>query len=550
MAYLQKKKIRGGVYYYFTQTKRIDGKSKKVQQVYLGTPEQIFDKCTEISGADAPVKASHLEFGLPAALYQQALEIGLIPLINSYATVTGPSLDVGQYLTLAAINRVCEPRSKNGIGSWYGRTSLPGLFTIPVKRATGRLFWQAMDRLPTSAVAPIEKDLWGTILEQHSIVLDMLMYDTSNFYSYLAEQTPSELNQKGRNKASRHHLRQVGMSVSVVRGLGLPLIHELYEGSEPDATLFPTAISRTIDRVREVSGGKVEKLTVVFDKGNNSQGNITELSDRKVHFIGSLSPSHYPTLSSIRLSRFTPVELENGSEALVFDTQAKAFDRSVRVVVTYNPRTARKQEKRFQKNLGKALAELAQIRWSKVKDPEAKIRETVTPVFPASLFEVQGEGANVKVGLDQRAVRVYRKRFGKNLIFTDRHDLSVIDVVQAYRDRDEVERVFGEMNDPETVPFQPVRHWTDQKIVIHAFICILGLLLLKLLQLKLKRQGITLSLAIIKEELAPVHLQIFVSQSGKLLKIISDRSKLQAQMFDLLSLEKTASLLGAQFDSS
>jgi len=544
MAYLQKK-IRGGVYYYFTQTKRIDGKSKKVQQVYLGTPEQIFEKCTGVSGPDAPVKASHLEFGLPAALHQQALEIGLIPLINSYATVTGPSLDVGQYLTLAAINRVCEPRSKNGIGSWYGRTSLPGLFTIPVKRATGRLFWQAMDRLPTSAVAPIEKELWGTILDQRSIVLDMLMYDTSNFYSYLAEQTPSELNQKGRSKASRHHLRQVGMSVSVVRGLGLPLIHELYEGSQPDATLFPTAISRTIDRVREVSSGKVDKLTVVFDKGNNSQ-----LRNRKVFFIGSLSPSAYPTLCSIRLSRFMPMELENGSEALVFDTQAKAFDRSVRVVVTYNPKTVRKQEKRFQKNLGKALAELAQIRWSKVKDPEAKIRETVTPVFPASLFEIQGEGPNVKVGLDQRAVRAYRKRFGKNLIFTDRHDLPVIDVVQAYRDRDEVERIFGEMNDPETVPFQPVRHWTDQKIVIHAFICILGLLLLKLLQLKLKRQGPTLSLAIIKDELAPVHLQIFVSRSGKLFKIISDRSKLQAQMFDLLSLGKTASLLGAQFDSS
>ena len=550
MAYLQKKRIRGGVYYYYTETKRIDGKSKKVQQVYLGTPEQIFEKCTSLDGPDVPVKASHLEFGLPAALYQQALEIGLIPLINSYATVTTPSLDVGQYLVLAAINRVCEPRSKNGIRSWYERTSLPGLFSIPVKRATGRLFWQAMDRLPTSAVAPIERDLWGTILEQHSMPLDMMVYDTTNFYSYLAEQTPSELNKKGRNKASRHHLRQVGMSVSVIRGLGLPLIHELYGGSENDATLFPTAISRTIDRVREVSSGRIEKLTVVFDKGNNSPGNISQLSSRKVHFIGSLSPSYYPTLCSIRLSRFTELELENGSKQLVFDTHAKAFDRTLRVVVTYNAKTARKQGKRFEKNLGKALAQLAQVRWAKVKDPEAKIREIVSPMLPAYLFSVQGEGAHLTVGLDQSAAKAYRKRFGKNLIFTDREDLSVKDVVQAYRDRNEVERVFGEMNDPETVPFQPVRHWTDQKIIIHAFICILGLLLLKLLQLKLKRQGITLSLPIIKDELEPVHLQLFVSRSGKLFKIISDRSKLQTTMFDLFSLEKIATALGAHYDSS
>ena len=79
------------MYYYYPQTKRIDGKSQKVRQVYLGTPEQIFEKCTAVSGPEAPVKASHLEFGLPAALYRQALELGLIPLINSYATVTGPS---------------------------------------------------------------------------------------------------------------------------------------------------------------------------------------------------------------------------------------------------------------------------------------------------------------------------------------------------------------------------------------------------------------------------------------------------------------------------
>ncbi|MFC1836377.1 hypothetical protein ACFL2Q_16920, partial [Thermodesulfobacteriota bacterium] len=203
-----------------------------------------------------------------------------------------------------------------------------------------------------------------------------------------------------------------------------------------------------------------------------------------------------------------------------------------------------------QRNLGRALAELAQIQWSKVKDPEAKIRQIVSPRLPAYLFAVQGEGADLAVGLDQPAVRAYRKRFGKNLIFTDRKDLLVTEVVQAYRDRNEVERVFGEMNDPETVPFQPVRHWTDQKIVIHAFICILGLLLLKLLQLKLKQEGITLSLAIIKDELSPVHLQIFVSRSGKLFKIISHRSKLQAKMFDLLSLQKTASALGAQYDSS
>jgi transposase len=314
--------------------------------------------------------------------------------------------------------------------------------------------------------------------------------------------------------------------------------------------MFPTAMSRTIERVRELSGGRIEELTVVFDKGNNSSENIRGLAEEGVHFIGSLSPSYYPELCSVQLSRYTPLKLESGAEILGFEAEVKAFDRSIRVVLTHNDSAARKQEKRFQKNVGRALAELNQLRWSRVKDPEAKIRELVAPKLPAYLFQVQGSGANLKVGLDQKAVRAYKKRFGKTLIFTDRNDLTAEQVVQAYRDRNEVEQLFGEMNDPMTVPFRPVRHWTDQKIVVHAFICILGLLLLKLLQLKLKDQGISLSLEIIKDELSPLHLGLWVTRSGKLFKIVSDRSKLQAKMFCILSLHKIATMLGCHPDTS
>jgi transposase len=550
MSYLQKKSIRGHTYYYYTVTKRVEGKSSKIQQVYLGTPDQIFEKCSSAQEPELPVKTSHLEFGLAAALYQQALELGVIPLINSYATTTSAYLDVGQYLVLAAINRVCEPKSKNGIAAWYKKSILPSLFSIPVSCATGQRFWDAMDRLPVETIPHIEEGLWTNTLQQFSVPLDWLIYDTTNFFSYLAEQTPSELNQKGHNKAFRHHLRQVGLAASVVRGLGLPLIHELYGGSENDATLFPTAISRTIERVRALSRGNVESLTVVFDKGNNSSPNIGSLSREGVHFIGSLSPAHYPELCSIRLSRYTPVTLENRREVLAFDTKTKAFDRSIRVVLSYNGATARKKQRRFQKDLGKALADLSQVHWAKVKDPESKIRDVVSPKLPAYLFRTQGEGAKLQVGLDHKALKNYTNRFGKILIFTDRTDLTAQEVAQAYTDRNEVERLFKEMNDPAAVPFQPVRHWTDQKIVVHAFICILGLLLLKLLQLKLKRQGIILSLEIIKDELSSVQLGLWITRSGKLHRLLSDKSKLQARMLEILSLQNVASTLGVQPNSS
>lgn len=279
-------------------------------------------------------------------------------------------------------------------------------------------------------------------MEDFSIPLDWLIYDTTNFYSFLAEQTPSELYEKGKNKACRDHLRQVGLAVSVVRGLGLPLIHELYGGSQHDGPLFATSISRTIERVRKLSHDQVEEITVVFDKGNNSAENIQSLSQGKVHFIGSLSPSNYSDLCSIRLSRYIDATLANGRKVRLFDTKAHAFERSIRVVITYNEAAARKKEKRFKKDLGRALAELNLVRWAKVTDPEAKISALVAPKLPAYLFKTEGTGANLKVGLDQKAVTAYKKRFGKTLIFTDRTDMTALEVAQAYTDRNEFERLW------------------------------------------------------------------------------------------------------------
>jgi len=51
------------------------------------------------------------------------------------------------------------------------------------------------------------------------------------------------------------------------------------------------------------------------------------------------------------------------------------------------------------------------------------------PKLPAYLFKAQESGANLKVGLDSKAVTTCKKRFGKSLVFTDRTDLSALQVV-------------------------------------------------------------------------------------------------------------------------
>jgi transposase len=60
------------------------------------------------------------------------------------------------------------------------------------------------------------------------------------------------------------------------------------------------------------------------------------------------------------------------------------------------------------------------------------------------------------------------------------------------------------MKDPQFVSWRPLRHWTDQKVRVHAFYCVLALLLAALLRRALAQQQITLSITRILETLSQI----------------------------------------------
>jgi len=68
-----------------------------------------------------------------------------------------------------------------------------------------------------------------------------------------------------------------------------------------------------------------------------------------------------------------------------------------------------------------------------------------------------------------------KKLFSKRILFTNRDDWPVADVVAAYRSQSEVESGFRQMKNPHVVSFGPMHHWTHSKIRVHVFYCVLAL---------------------------------------------------------------------------
>ena len=100
------------------------------------------------------------------------------------------------------------------------------------------------------------------------------------------------------------------------------------------------------------------------------------------------------------------------------------------------------------------------------------------------------------------------------------------------------------MKDPYFVSWYPMFHWTDQKIRVHAFYCVLALMLSSLLQRELAQKNIFMSIPSIMESLNDIQeIMLLYSPLEKKTSvkkhfIFSDIDKIQELLFQTLGLEQ------------
>jgi transposase len=75
--------------------------------------------------------------------------------------------------------------------------------------------------------------------------------------------------------------------------------------------------------------------------------------------------------------------------------------------------------------------------------------------------------------------RLVDHRLGRTVLLTNRMDCSAEQVAIGYSGQQEIERVFRGLKEGDWLGWGPMYHWTDRKIRIHAFYCMLGISLLQ-----------------------------------------------------------------------
>jgi len=161
-----------------------------------------------------------------------------------------------------------------------------------------------------------------------------------------------------------------------------------------------------------------------------------------------------------------------------------------------------------------------------------------------------GDNLEFKFWTDQGAFEVLKRtRLGKRILCTDNHDWSTEQIILGSRAQSVVEDAFKRMKDPHWVTFCPPFHWTEQKLRVHAFYCVLALTLTSLLQRKAAQACIELTIPALLEQLSDVTevINLYASQPGRgrlrAEYVLSDRSALQDKLCRIFDVYKLAQRL-------
>jgi transposase len=517
MASLQRRIVHGHAYYYLVESRRVNGRPRPVVLQYLGSADTLFKRLQQ--APSKPLHARVLQFGGVAALYELAQRLQLVQLIdqNVPKRKQGPSL--GQYMLVAAINRCLAPTSKLRMPAWLSSTSLPRWLGLSAQQFSAPRFWDNMDLLTEDKIETISQALSRRVIETFQLDLSSLVFDCTNFDTFLDTENASQLAQRGHAKSKRSDLRIVGLALLVSVDFHVPLLWKVYPGNQHDSQTFAQVLKELTTRF-QVFARECQSITLICDKGNNSAQNQETLDHTHFHFVGSLVPSHYSDLLAIPRKRFRRLQDARLKPTRAYRLQRKVWGEERTLLITFSPELQRKQRRGIEQHLAKkrrALQELqAKLRRSQKPGAKGKgytreslakhARQICSGQYMAQLLKVSVKPKGKRLVLTYRTdaaalARIHQQQLGKRILFTDQKDWSDDQIVLAYRSQSHVEDAFRAMKDPHFLSWEPMFHWTDSKIRVHAFYCVLALILASLLQRQAAQNGIALSVKAMFEAL-------------------------------------------------
>jgi len=520
---------------WFVESRRVNGKPRPVVLAYLGKADDLLKRLQGLQS----YKLKSYSHGAVSALIDVAAKLDIVGILNKHVKSSRHymakkpvrnHLTTGITFVLGAIGRVSMPTSKMGWWNWARTTTVEYLLRCSLSKVDSQHFWDLMDSFPAEAIPKAEQEILNRLLDIYQIRTDTLFYDTTNFFTYIdTTNTHNDIAQRGKNKQKRNDLRQVGLAMVVSKEDHIPLFHHSYQGNLQDCTVFREVIVKIKERMESL-GMDQNTHTLVFDRGNNSKKNLSVVRDLGFYYVGALTPYHHKEIIDRAMGEeMTTVSLNN-NPIDVYRERRTIWGDERTILVFVSDRLKAGQIRGIYQSLAKKEKSLKELQGA-LSNPRGKKRnkeeleekikgialgQHLKNILRWKLIEV-GEGKfYLDYQIDQEQLHETEQRLGFRMIMTNRHEWTSEEIIAAYYGQSRVEHAFRNMKNPYHLALKPQYHWTDQKIRVHYFICVIGYLLSCIIWREARQKaGYTGSLDNLLDTLNGIRLGTMLEESKK-----------------------------------
>ncbi|MCL6634195.1 MAG: hypothetical protein K6T29_00270 [Peptococcaceae bacterium] len=507
MASIIKKKIKGQIYYYAAESRRVDGKPRIVWQKYLGKVGDIVAAVTSAGNLPAPKSAKIYSFGAEAALLGIARRLAVREIINKHAGRMFEDLDPGEYILTCAISSCTNPGAR--MADWFAGTVLRRQCIVNTRQLTEKRYLEVAGLLTGDVLGTIQRDLAGRICTEFGIGTRCLIYHNITLPGPPAA---GALQSEQANP-------KIGLLVS--SDFFVPLFYEIYR----DGFSGPAPEKKYTDRLIEclqTLGRPAADVTVVKHLCSVPAEINRGRAGAQYRILGELAGEDSEDLLAIPLERFHLLKKNRRDKVMVYRCARKISGENTTVLVVFSEKEMRKQLEALQAGLHKCINQLVELqaclqmrRAGEAEENmslslvEKRVEEILSNPLIKSMVDVsldcdRAGRVNLSFAVKENPLTPARERnLGKRIIFTTNNNWDNEEIYNAFRGRWELEEVLRAAGkpgpgSPGRLPRGVARRGLD------VFCTVLGLTLQTLLQRELHRYGIAGSIAEILQTLSGI----------------------------------------------
>lgn len=336
--------------------------------------------------------------------------------------------------------------------------------------------------------------------EIYTRVKTIAFYDVTTFYFESFDS--DELGARGMSKENKTNEVQVVLGM-LVDGEGIPIDYELFRGNTSEMNTIVEVVNNYKAK------NKLEKVTVVADRGLNSRLNLKSLTDLNFDYIVAQSIDRLPAETKEKIFREDNWDQEfvaqDGSETFKVKTikQSSAPELDNEIIVTWSA----KRQAHDLKVLNERFDKCKQLLDRGTGAVDASIKHGVRQFLRIK------KGAKVAYATNDDLYQKRKKQAGFYALVTSHKHTDAMQIYRDLRRLWHIEECFRVMKT--NLDTRPVYVWTPKRIRGHFLVCYLALVMERLAYYRIRQVGLDLSSQKVIELLAQAKMTILEQDKTK-----------------------------------